>query len=258
MPPGYGWRDEEDAGRSAAAWRSLWCSLVSRPGGPGESGEPGPGKHRRDGHRRDGRDRLDVPSRGSRRYPRPALERRVGFGDAHALAAGRAGLGGDARGPHDHATHLPGGWMADFERSCPRQCAAYGLRTVPAARRCHPAVRGRIGVRAGNAGGGRGAVHAFSGPVQRAIPLQPGLGTAQVRSRHRPVRHRDRPGRRARPCRPGRRRAGLPAVSIGGQPLDIRTVPIDRRESRRHPGALRIRCGRGQCDGGPCGGGPGG
>ena len=146
---------------------------------------------------------------------RPAVERRVPVRHAHAVAAGRPGLGGVAGGLRRAAADLPGRRLAHAERRRPGAVRPHQrrLRGVP---RGDPRRHRR-----------RGAGHGLAGGLQQPVPQQPQLGPAGAEDPG--LRHRRRPGRRAGARRPDRARRLVPALGRGSHRGGAGPLPADRR-----------------------------
>ena len=159
-------------------------------------------------------------ARGGRGDLRAALERRLGGGHAHAVAAGRPGLGGVAGGLRRAAADLPGRRLAHAERRRPGAVRPQqrGLRRVP--RGCR--------VRAWS----RGPGPERTGDLQQPVPQHPQLGSAGVPDPG--LRHRRRPGRRAGAGRLRRARRVVPALGGGPHRGGAGPLPADRGGPRKH------------------------
>ena len=164
-------------------------------------------------------------ARGRRRPVRPAVERRVAVRHAHAVAAGRPGLGGVTGGLRRAAADLPGRRLAHAERGRPGEDRPYQRRLRGLPRGGRGRVR-RRGPRPGRAG-----------VLQPAVPQRPGLGPAGAGGPG--LRHRRRARRRAGAGRTRKReraRRLLPARTVGHHRGDAVPLPADRGG----PGKSRI------------------
>ena len=157
-------------------------------------------------------------ARGRGRPVRAAVERRVPGRHADAVAAGRPGLGRVAGGLRGAAADLPGRRLAHAERGRPGAVRPHQRRLRGVSR----------GATRGN--GRRGAGHGRADGPQHAV--QPGLGPAGAVGAG--LRHRRRPGRRARARRPGRPRPLLPALAVGPVRGGAGPLPADRGGPGHH------------------------